>query len=421
MLDTEINAKIEEIVPGAPLDVERFFKLDILKPANPGYLEPLVIEGEREGELLFIYSDYPRGEKGMWISFKASRDAGRTWDEEWIALDGEGREISGFHISVMRLKSGRMGMAYSTPDPEHGHPGREAGHMIFYRTSGDGGRTWSAALRVGVHHSCCCTGHGMVLAGGRIVLPVFRWISPIPGNDAEGWVLENNDPSPTLSYSFTYVSDDEGLTWRQSLSDLFVSVNRAAWDMEEPTVVELKDGRLLMHLRSELGRMYRCYSSDGGISWTRPEAMQIAASYTPHMIRRIPSTGDLLMIWNQGSRQEITTGLHRHRLSCAISKDDGQTWANFKNLESLDDVTVVSPPPAWETRAVAPYESYGYYQPQPGLKRYHRAPGILRICYPTIAFVGNEVAVAYDIGVGTLGENVLGGRIRVIPVEWFGN
>jgi hypothetical protein len=204
-----------------------------------------------------------------------------------------------------------------------------------------------------------------------------------------------------------------------SLSELFVSVNRAAYDCEEPTVVELKDGRLLMHLRTELGRIYRSFSKDQGLSWTRPEAMQIAASCTPHMIRRIPSTGDLLMVWNQVSRQEITTGLHRHRLSCAISKDEGQTWENFKNLESLDDATVVTPPPAWETRAVWPYESYGYYQPSPGLRRYHRAPGILRICYPTIAFTGNEVAIAYDIGGGVLKGT--GCRLRVIPVEWFTN
>jgi len=417
MLDTEINKAIEEgIVRGTPLDVEQFFKLDILEPGNPGYLEPLVLDGQRDGELLFVYTDRPNGSK---IRLKSSGDAGRTWEDDWLVLDGDGNEIEGFHNSVFRLKSGRMGLVYSAYDSNYGHPGRESGLVLVYRTSEDNGRTWSAASRIGTHHACCCTGHGLVLTNGRIVLPSFRWVSPIPGNDAEGWVLSSNEPSPTLSYSFCYVSDDEGKNWKISLSELFVSVNRAAYDMEEPTVVELKDGRLLMHLRSELGRMYRSFSNDQGMSWTQPEAMQIAASYTPHTIRRIPSTGDLLMVWNQGSRQEITTGLHRHRLSCAVSKDDGQTWGNFKNLESLDDVTVVTPPPAWETRAVQPYESYGYYQPQPGLQRYHRAPGILRICYPTIAFVGNEVAIAYDIGCGVLGDGVLGCRLRIIPVEWF--
>ena len=36
-------------------------------------------------------------------------------------------------------------------------------------------------------------------------------------------------------------------------------------------------------------------------------------------------------------------GVYRHRLSTAVSKDDGETWEHHKNLESLDDVTYVEP------------------------------------------------------------------------------
>ena len=236
---------------------------------------------------------------------------------------------------------------------------------------------------------------------------------------AEGWMLNYNEPSPSLSFSSAHVSDDGGKTWRRSLSELYISVKRAAFDLEEPTVVELKNGTLLMHLRSEVGRIYRSYSPDGGTSWKRPEGLPIAASYTPQIVRRIPSTGDLLMVWNQISRQEIVGCVHRHRLSCAVSMDDGATWENFKNLESLDEATVITPPPAEDTVSLQPFEAYGYRQPQSGLKRYYRAPGILRICYPSVAFVGDEILIAYDIGEGTLGENVHGARLRAIPVDWF--
>ena len=123
------------------------------------------------------------------------------------------------------------------------------------------------------------------------------------------------------------------------------------------------------------------------------------------------------MIWNQVSRMESLRGHHRHRLSCAVSRDEGQTWENFKNLEALDDVTQVSPPPAYDTTAYVPYEVYSHLQPEPK-ERFHRVPGILRMCYPTIAFAGDEAAVAYDIGYGTLGKG-LGARLRVIPLEWF--
>ena len=88
MLDTEFNKAIEEeVVPATPLDVEKFFKLDILEPGSPGYLEPLVLDGVNEGELLFVYTDRPNGST---IRFRSSNDAGRTWENDWPALDGDG-------------------------------------------------------------------------------------------------------------------------------------------------------------------------------------------------------------------------------------------------------------------------------------------------------------------------------------------
>ncbi len=220
-----------------------------------------------------------------------------------------------------------------------------------------------------------------------------------------------------MSYAYVFVSDDEGSTWAQSLSELFVSHFRAAFDLEEPAVIELQDGRLLMHLRSQLGTGYRCWSEDGGLSWSRPEPLPYAAGYTPHMLKRLPS-GHLLTIWTQVSRQEILTGTHRHRLTCAVSPDDGQTWTNFKNLESLDDEAVVPPPPPHRMEVLEQWENPGYYQPL-DTQRYHRAPGVLRIGYPDALLLNDgNVLVVYDYGMGVLGQQS-GVKQRIIPVEWF--
>ena len=416
MLDTELMDMGEGYAPsGAPLEVDRFFECDVLEPGKPGYLEPLLFEGPAAGDVSLVYTDFGAAAKMM---IKTSRDAGRTWGDPTALVDEGGAALKGFHMSIVRLKSGKLGMVYSSQYADLGHPGREDRMLVTFRTSEDG-FTWRDAVIVDDDHACCTTGHSVVLASGRVLAPAFRWVSPIPTGEAEGWLLGRNEPSPTLSYSFAFASDDEGKTWRKSLSEIFISVRRAAWDLEEPTVVELQDGRLLMHLRSEVGRIYRSFSPDEGMSWTRPEGLPIAASYTPQILKRIPSTGELLMVWNQISRQEIVTCLHRHRLSTAISKDEGETWENFKNLESLDDVNVITPPPENDTFAVQPFEAYGYRQPQPGLARYHRAPGILRICYPTVAFVGDEALIAYDIGEGVLGNGVHGARLRTIPVSWL--
>ena len=396
------------------LDVDRFFSGNALEPKErPVYGEAVVLAGS-DDRLFLIYTE----PADRHIRMKPSRDSGRSWGEPWDILDRAGNPIGGFHVSVVRLKSGRLGMVYSAHGLPGNHPGRDGGTLMAWRTSEDEGHTWSAPVNIDAHFALCCSGHAVVLSTGRIVAPAFKWISPIPGNEAEAWVLSSNEPSPTFSYSFAYVSDDEGKTWRRSLSELFISVCRAGYDLEEPTVVELKDGTLLMHLRNQAGRIYRCRSEDDGISWSRPEALQIAASYTPSILRRIPSTGDLLMVWNQSSRQEMMMGLHRHRLSCAISGDEGQSWENFKNLESLDDVTIIPPPPADLTAPVQPYESYGCYQPSSDLERYHRAPGVLRICYPSVAFVGDEAITVYDYGFGTLGDRA-GAKLRAIPLEWF--
>ncbi len=394
------------------LEADRFFHTMLLEPRHPFFLETSLFM--TENALCSLYTDFALHNQ---LLIKSSSDAGRSWGEPWMLVDGAGKQVTGFHATVVCLKSGRLGLIHSTRPETGGHPGRDGGTVMFFRTSDDQGHSWSEPVLIDAHFAMCCSGHAVVLANGRIVAPVFKWISPFTGNEAEAWIMPDGEPSPTFSYSFAYVSDDEGQSWTKSLSELYISKRRAAYDLEEPTVVELKDGKLLMHLRNQTGRIYRSWSADGGIGWTWPEPLQVAASNTPCLLNRMP-TGELLMVWNQNSRQEIVTGLQRHRISCAISRDEGQTWQNFKNLESLDDSDTLPPPPAGDVVVVETFEDGYAYQPPSDLKRYHRAPGVLRICYPSVAFVGDEVAIAYDYGFGVLGKRS-GTKLRVIPASWF--
>jgi len=399
------------------LDVDRFFQAFVIEPRTPGTLEGTFAPGKEEGEICFsnyeihIADTSPKGDY-VYLVMRSSRDAGRTWSDPWELKDSAGERIRGDHNTIFRMKSSKLGMVYS----EHkvfpsGHPGRDGGAGIMFRESTDGGRTWSEPVLVHPFHALCCTGHVIVLDSGRIVAPAFRWIS----NDATG--QSESAVAPSLSYSFAVVSDDEGMTWRASLSELFVSHYRAAYDLEEPTVAELKDGRLLGDFRCQLGRRYRSFSEDGGISWSRPTPVDLAGSYTPSMIRRMP-TGELLMIWNQISRTEILNGLARHRLSCAISLDEGETWENFKNLESLDDEAQIEPPPLERIEVIELWDERGYYQPG-NTERYHRAPGALRICYPDVTFVGDEAIICYDYGAGNLGVHCHGIKLRAIPIDYL--
>ena len=347
----------------------------------------------------------------IYLIMRSSHDGGRTWSEPWEMRDRMGERVQGNHQSVFRTKSGKLGMVYN----DHklfpgGHPTRDGGSGMMFRQSSDEGRTWSDPVVVYRMHAMCCSGHTIVLESGRIVAPAYRWISfdETVASEADNY----------MSFSFTVVSDDEGKSWQPSYSELFVCNYRVCYGLGEPTVVPLGDGRLLMDLRSEHGRRYQSFSEDDGITWQRPQrVLQLASSSVPSIIRRMP-TGELLLIWNQATRGEILKGLHRARLSCAVSKDEGETWENFRNLESLDDETIIPPQPPDILEIIEQREDYFYYQPS-NTDRYHRAPGVLRVCYPDVQFVGDEAVIVYDYGWGVCGVSTTGTKVRTVPLDYL--
>ncbi|MDP6342599.1 MAG: Gfo/Idh/MocA family oxidoreductase [Alphaproteobacteria bacterium] len=64
-------------------------------------------------------------------------------------------------------------------------------------------------------------------------------------------------------------------------------------------------------------------------------------------------------------------------------------------------------------------EDYWYHQPPANSERYHRAPGVLRICYPDVQFVGDEAVFAYDFGWGIYGRSMTGTKVRSIPLGYL--
>ncbi len=341
------------------------------------------------------------------ILTKLSADCGRSWSEGHPLQTAARAEVPGSRVSPMRLNSGAIGIIYTGPRARTGRDG-----TLWFRKSTDEGASWSEAVAVDRYFAVLNNDNARVLRNGRILAPVFHWISPLAGGESES---EAN----SLCYSWVYYSDDEGQTWNRSLSELIVSKNKGCegiYHFEEPAVEETKkDGQLIMYGRTEFGRQYISTSSDGGISWTVPRPGPLASAYVRTQLKRIPQTGDLLAIWNQASTEEILSGLHRHRLSCAISRDDGRSWEHFRNLESLDNRTRIEPPPP-EPITVYRMQNEEYRQPVDG-DRYPWAPGPLRICYASVAFQGDEVLIAYDISNDESTQH--GTKLRVLPIAWF--
>src|SRR5690606_18770437 len=91
-----------------------------------------------------------------------------------------------------------------------------------------------------------------------------------------------------------YFSDDEGETWKRGQAD------PAARDVitQEPGVPELRDGRIMMHMRANHGVQYKSYSVDQGITWSLAQPTIIASPISPASIERLPQTNDLILAWN---------------------------------------------------------------------------------------------------------------------------
>src|SRR5262249_44629335 len=111
--------------------------------------------------------------------------------------------------------------------------------------------------------------------------------------------------------SACYLSDDRGRSWRRS---------RGAADYPrrgamEPEAVELPDGRLLMHIRTQFGHIAVSESADGGETWSDPRPWGVRAPEAPATLRRIPSTGHLLLIWNDTYQADAGHGGKRTPLT----------------------------------------------------------------------------------------------------------
>ncbi len=340
-----------------------------------------------------------------------STDRGRRWGSPQPVLEKGGGTIptarNAVHLSLLHMKSGRLGMIYGGPVSR---PGRDG--TLHFRSSDDGGATWSPPVVVDPVFSLCRTSGARVLSNGRLAVPVFNWVSPSGGSDSE-------EGANSICVSWVFYSDDEGATWKRSLSEMFVSFDKGrggCYSFEEPSLEERSDGSLLMYGRTELGVFYESVSRDRGVTWSAPKPTRVAASYTPPMLVRLPKSDDLLLVWNQASAEEIGAGLSRHRLSTAISSDGGTTWKHHRNLESMDDRAYLEPP----ARPVVVLRPEGGYRQPADRVRYPRSPGCLRICYPTVVFDGDEVAIAYDYGYG-VGEflNQHATRIKVLHKQWL--
>ena len=275
----------------------------------------------KDGRVLFVYTHFTGGggdHDSAHLAGRYSSDGGRTWTKEDRAIVANEGGMNVMSVSLLRLQSGSIALFYLLKNSEQDC-------RPLMRLSDDEGATWGAQVTCipdEVGYYVLNNDRAIQLKSGRLVLPVcLHWAKGEPKADWQGTVM-------------CYLSDDGGKTWRRSKTAQkgYDTAGRRV-TTQEPGVVELKDGRVMMFIRASGGCQYLSYSPDGGDTWSAPAASDIQSPVSPASIKRLPSTGDLLLVWNNHAGIPPSLGSKRVPLSTAISKDDGKTWQHIRALE----------------------------------------------------------------------------------------
>ncbi len=243
-----------------------------------------------------------------------SKDEGRTWTKTRLFADPKKYTARG-EAALLRTREGTIVMAFlNTPEAalhwnqKEGGPAADCRLPVYVVRSTDEGRTWLPPQKI--QDGWCGAVRNMIqLRSGRLVL-----VSQVAVRD------------PGRHVSLTLVSDDQGATWRTSnIIDLgaYGGYGDHGGGIEG-TVVQLRDHRLWLLLRTSRGRFSEAFSEDEGLTWKDIRPSKIAASGSPGMLARLHS-GRLVLFWNRYIDPVKKTG-RREQLSMAFSEDDGQTW-----------------------------------------------------------------------------------------------
>jgi len=271
---------------------------------------------------------------------RVSRDDGVSWSAPKSVYDGPKPGIPGFTGNpwlesigdrmgwlLLRTHQDTLVLVYNDRstfvfgwDDDTREPVSNVRGNVWSIRSLDGGETWTDRQMI-MEGYCGALITMIQTSTGEIVVPVQRLIYD-PGRHATS----------------TYVSTDDGATWTSS-NTIDLGGHGHHDGAFEATLAELKDGRLLMLIRTTLDRFWEAYSEDKGRSWRTIRPTDLDASNAPGYLARL-SSGRLVFVWNRlypdgenmaprssGSSTQAWSSNHRDELSISFSEDEGQSWS----------------------------------------------------------------------------------------------
>lgn len=291
----------------------------------------------RDGRLLFAYSHY--GAEGFDDGAVAdiyaivSEDDGETFCEPfpfWTHEQAQADNV--MSISFLRMNNGDLGMFYLAK--------RDADQCLLYLIrSTDEGENWSEPVLCSDETGFYVGNNDRVIRteSGRLLFPTALHEVNCEIDEKGNKIVKTLEPGKLIVYG----SDDDGFTWRALHAPISIPTSRGCTTgVQEPGVIELTDGRLWCWIRTDSGRQYETFSSDGGETWSTPLPSAFSSAVSPLCMKRL-SSGHLLAVWNPVPVYNGISQYHgkvwlaaRTPLSYAISRDGGNTFSKPIAIET---------------------------------------------------------------------------------------
>jgi predicted neuraminidase len=304
----------------------------------------------KDGSILFVYGAFegPDDYANASIVKRISRDGGITWSEpEILQTKVRASDMNVMSASLLRLHNGDLAFLFLSK-----HTSRTDCRPMFSLSS-DEGKKWSAPREITDVPGYYVVNNDRLVqtSGGRILVPC-------------AWYPQDENLRNCLC-GIIY-SDNNGQNWRrgrgwirikpedtippplasESAKKYWNEIRQAGHVNQEPGVIELKDGSIMMWVRTGSGYMYAACSQAGGDAWSnfRP-VPDIISPCGPQSIKRLPRSNRLICIYNDHSDpafvydKEPHHGLYwswRTPLAAAGSDDEGKTWQRIGDIEGTE-------------------------------------------------------------------------------------
>ena len=224
-----------------------------------------------------------------------SSDGGDTWSDAQVFRDTYGSP----DFDPAFIRDGERVWLFMAYGPRYAMlAGQKTGRLgCWAQHTDDSGTSWSDLVRL-----CEVEGprsNGIVLSNGDLLVGVYA--------DGAASVLK---------------SSDKGQTWRQRGHVV------GKHGHEEPTIVELRDARLLMFLRNGSGYIWQSYSADAGETWSHAEQTDIVANRSSHCLYRLRD-GRIVLAYNPCPPDVRTPLVMR------FSSDEAESWSEPLVLDEI--------------------------------------------------------------------------------------